>query len=91
MTPVPRLLDPGVLGEARAGLSAGARHRGRARRAAQRAARVPQPRRGLARALPVLVVLVVEDHFAEHQEVFRGPTSLWRRRWLKMKIVMHNL
>ena len=91
MAAVPRVLDPRLLGKAGTGLGPRARDRGRARGAAQRTARVPQPRRGLARTLPVLVVLVVENHFAEHQEVFRGPTSLWRRRRLKMKIVMHNL
>lgn len=49
----------------------------RAGRAAHRAAGVAVAE---SRVAAVLVILVIKNHFAEHQEVLGGPTSLRRLR-----------
>ena len=75
-----RILGEG--GEGRAlSIAAKAGHAGGA---AHGAARVSVPHH-VAAAL--VVVLVVQDHFAEHQKIFGGPTTFWRRG---LKIIIEN-
>ena len=58
----------------------------RAPRAPQGAARVSVAHRRVPG--PVLVILVIKNHVAEHQEVLGGPTSL---RGLRLRLEKHHL